>query len=61
VTLQEVEARLRRQPELDKLEADVVQALARAVMRILPADEGSQLRRPLEDNDGREVYHRLDG
>jgi hypothetical protein len=26
VTLQEVEARLRREPELDKLEANVVQA-----------------------------------
>jgi hypothetical protein len=35
VTLQEVEARLRREPELDKLEPDVVEALARAVMRFL--------------------------
>jgi hypothetical protein len=37
VTLQEVEARLRREPGLDKLEANVVQALARAVMGLLKA------------------------
>jgi hypothetical protein len=37
VTLQEVEARLRREPELDKLEANVVEALARAVMRLVQA------------------------
>jgi hypothetical protein len=39
VTLQEIEARLRREPELDDLEpnVNVVQALARAVMRFVRA------------------------
>jgi hypothetical protein len=41
VTLQEIEAKLRREPELDKLEANVVQALARAVMRFVRADEAA--------------------
>jgi hypothetical protein len=44
MTVQEVEARLRREPELDKLEANVVQALARAVMRFVHADEAARLR-----------------
>jgi hypothetical protein len=37
VTAHEIEARLRREPELDKLEANVVQALARAVMWFVQA------------------------
>jgi hypothetical protein len=37
VTLQEIEARLRREPELDKLSPTVVEALARAVMRFVQA------------------------
>ena len=41
MTLQEIEARLRREPELDKLEANVVQALARAVMWFVQADEAA--------------------
>jgi hypothetical protein len=39
VTLQEAEARLRREPELNKLGPKVVEALARAVMRFVQADE----------------------
>jgi hypothetical protein len=35
VTLKEVEARLRREPELDQLSPKVVEALARAVMQLL--------------------------
>ena len=37
MTLQEVEARLRREHELNKLDANVEQALARAVMRFVQA------------------------
>jgi hypothetical protein len=37
VTLQEVEARLRSEPELDELAPGVVVALARAVMRFVQA------------------------
>ena len=33
MTLHAIEARLRMEPELNKLEANVMQALARAVMR----------------------------
>jgi hypothetical protein len=35
VTLQEIEARLRREPELNKLGPEAVEALARAVMRFV--------------------------
>jgi hypothetical protein len=38
VTLQEIEVRLRREPELDKLGPKVVEALARAVMRFVRGD-----------------------
>lgn len=37
VTLKEVVARLRREPELDRLDPNVVEALARAVMGLLKA------------------------
>jgi hypothetical protein len=43
--LQKIEAWLRREQELDKLDPKVVQALARAVLRFVPADEDAQLRR----------------
>jgi hypothetical protein len=49
VTLKEIEARLRREPELDKLEANVVKALARAVMRFVQAGEAANWGGPLED------------
>ena len=35
VTLQEVEARLRREAELDRLDSKVIEALARAVTQLL--------------------------
>ena len=41
MTLQEIEARLRREPELDQLSPKVVEALARAVMRFVRADEAA--------------------
>ena len=41
VTLKEIETRLRREPELDKLEPEVVEVLARAVMRFVQAGEAA--------------------
>jgi hypothetical protein len=41
VTLQEIEARLRRERELDRLDPKVVEALARTVMRFVQADEAA--------------------
>jgi hypothetical protein len=41
VTLQEVEARLRREAELDRLDPKVVEALARAVGRFVEGDEAA--------------------
>jgi hypothetical protein len=44
VTLKEIETRLRREPEQDKLDPKVVDALPRAVMRFVHADEAARLR-----------------
>jgi hypothetical protein len=41
VTLKEIETRLCREPELEKLAPKVVQALARAVMRFVQSDEAA--------------------
>ena len=49
MTLKKIEARLRREPELDKLEANVVKALTRAVMRFVQAGEAASWGGPLED------------